>query len=40
MILFLSTHEQFYREDILKLGKLSHELNTAHCISPLNRFVE
>lgn len=36
MILFLTTHEQFYSADILKLEKFSQQLNLAHCIFPSN----
>lgn len=39
-ILFLSTHEQFYPVDTLKLGKFSYQLNIAHCTFPLETFPE
>lgn len=39
-ILFLSTHEQFYPVDTLKLGKFSYQLNSAHFGFPLETFPE
>ena len=38
--LFLSTHEQFYPVDTLKLGKLSYYLSIAHFTFPLETFPE